>query len=140
MGKKEKNKHIVRRLLLPVRAAIQGEGGIGLVEALVAVAILGLALTALLSAMSTGSMATSRTEERVTAENLARSQLEYVKSQPYRPLGTPYPTVTPYPDDYSVAVTSDIVPDSDPHIEKITVTISRAGKELLTVDDYKVDR
>ncbi len=59
----------------------RGEEGVGLVETLIAVGILGLALTVLLAAVSTGSLAVSRTEERVAAENLARSQLEYTKSQ-----------------------------------------------------------
>ncbi len=109
-------------------------------EALIAVGILGLALTALLSAVSTGSMAVSRTEERVTAENLARSQLEYTKSQPYQPLPASYATVTPYPDDYAIAVTADVAPGGDSSIEKITVTVTRNGKELLVVEDHKVDR
>lgn len=129
-----------RPSLLPARVACRGEKGIALVEALIAVAILGLALTALLSAVSTGSMAVSRTEERVTAENLARSQLEYTKSQAYLPLPASYATVTPYPDDYAVAVTADLVPGGDGDIEKITVTVSRAGNELLVVEDYKVYR
>jgi Tfp pilus assembly protein PilV len=121
-------------------AALRGEEGIGLVEALIAVGILGLALTALLSALSTGSMAVSRTEERVTAENLARSQLEYTKSQPYQPLPASYATVTPSPADYAVAVTADVAPNGDSSIEKITVTVTRNGKELLVTEDYKVDR
>jgi len=110
------------------------------VEALIAVGILGLALTALLSALSTGSMAVSRTEERVAAENLTRSQLEYTKSQLYQPLPASYETVTPYPDDYAVAVTADVVPGGDSSIEKITVTVTRNGEELLVTEDYKVDR
>ena len=109
-------------------------------EALIAVGILGLALTALLSALSTGSMAISRTEERVAAENLARSQLEYTKSQPYQALPVSYATVTPYPDDYAVAVTADVAPGGDSSIEKITVTVTRNGEELLVAEDYKVDR
>jgi Tfp pilus assembly protein PilV len=129
-----------KRTAQTVRQRRHGEEGVGLVEALIAVAILGLALTALLSAVSTGSMAVSRTEERVTAENLARSQLEYTKSQPFQPLPASYVTVTPSPADYAVAVTADVAPGGDSGVEKITVTVTRGGKELLTVDDYKVDR
>jgi Tfp pilus assembly protein PilV len=128
----------VRRL--PRRAALGGEHGIGLVEALISVAILGLALTALLSAVSTGSMAVSRTDERVTAENLARSQLEYTKSQPYQALPASYVTVTPSPDDYGVIVAAEPVPGGDDSIEKITVTVTRNGEDLLVVEDYKVER
>jgi Tfp pilus assembly protein PilV len=125
---------------LPRRAVLGGEHGIGLVEALISVAILGLALTALLSAVSTGSMAVSRNDERVTAENLARSQLEYTKSQPYQALPASYVTVTPSPDDYGVTVAAEPVPGGDDSIEKITVTVTRNGDELLVVEDYKVER
>jgi len=125
---------------LPRRAALGGEYGIGLVEALISVAILGLALTALLSAVSTGSMAVSRTDERVTAENLARSQLEYTKSQPYQTLPASYATVTPSPDDYGVTVAAEPVPGGDGSITKITVTVTRNSKELLVAEDYKVAR
>ncbi len=125
---------------LPGNAPPSDEAGIGLVEALIAVAILGLALTALLSAVSTGSMAVSRTDERVAAENLARSQLEFTKSQPYQALPATYVTVTPSPGDYAVAVAAEPVPGGDSDIEKITVTITHGSKELLVVEDYKVDR
>jgi len=129
-----------KRRWLPRNAPPGGEAGTGLVETLIAVGILGLALTALLSGVSTGSMAVSRTDERVAAENLARSQLEYTKSQPYQALPATYLTVTPSPDDYAVAVAAEPVPGGDSSIEKITVTVSRGSKELLVVEDYKVDR
>ena len=140
MGERKKTAHTTWRRWLRCAGALRGETGIGLVEALIAVGMLGLALTALLSAVSTGSMAVSRTEERVTAENLARSQLEYTKSQLYQPLPASYVTVTPSPDDYAVAVTADVAPGGDSSIEKITVTVTRNGKEMLVAEDYKVDR
>jgi type II secretory pathway pseudopilin PulG len=117
-----------------------GEEGVGLVETLIAVGILGLALTVLLAAVSTGSLAVSRTEERVTAENLARSQLEYTKSQGYLTPPASYLTVTPSPGGYGVAVDAASIPNTNSAIEKITVTVSRDGRELLVVEDYKVDR
>jgi type II secretory pathway pseudopilin PulG len=117
-----------------------GEEGVGLVETLIAVGILGLALTVLLAAVSTGSLAVSRTEERVAAENLARSQLEYTKSQGYLPPPASYLTVTPSPGGYGVVVEAASIPDTNSGIEKITVTVSRDGKTLLVVEDYKVNR
>ena len=118
----------------------RGEEGVGLVETLIAVGILGLTLTVLLAAVSTGSLAVARTEERVVAENLARSQLEYTKSQSYLPPPASYATVTPSPGGYGVAVEAVSIPDTDSAIEKITVTVSRDGETLLQVEDYKVDR
>jgi type II secretory pathway pseudopilin PulG len=117
-----------------------GEDGVGLVETLIAVGILGLALTVLLAAVSTGSLAVTRTEERVTAENLARSQLEYTKSQGYLTPPASYLTVTPSPGGYDVAVDAASIPGTNSGIEKITVTVSRDGKTLLVVEDYKVNR
>ena len=48
--------------------------------------------------------------------------------------------MTPSPDDYAVAVAAEPVPGGDSSIEKITVTVTRGSKELLVVEDYKVDR
>jgi Tfp pilus assembly protein PilV len=118
----------------------RAEEGVGLVEALIAVAILGLALTALLSAVSTGSLATSRTEERVTAENMARSELEYIKSLPYATPPCSYDTVTPSPGGYAVTADAEAIPDADDNIEKIIVTVTRNGDTLLRVEDYRVNR
>jgi type II secretory pathway pseudopilin PulG len=115
----------------------------GLVEVLVAVAILGMTVVALLAALSTGSIGVATKDEQVTAANLARSQLEYTRSQPYADL---YETVTP-PAGYAVSVQADSVPEAtsvpgaDPStIQKITVTVTRNDETLLTVDDFKVDR
>ena len=123
-----------------VRAVVaDAQAGVGLVETLVAVAILGVTLTVLLAAISTGSAGVATTEERVTAENLARSQLEYTKSQPYLPAPASYATVTP-PAGYAVSAEATSIPDSDSSIQQITVTVTRDGETLLTVEDFKVDR
>jgi type II secretory pathway pseudopilin PulG len=126
----------------PARRVASSERGVGLVETLIAVAILSLTLTVLLAAVSTGSLAVSRADERAVAENLARSQLEYTKSQTYIPLpGAVYAIVTP-PAGYTVAVAAAAIPtpSTDAAIEKITVTVSRNGQSLLSVEDFKVNR
>ena len=136
-----------RRGLAPALArlgqAAGSQEGFGLVEVLVAVAILGMTLVALLAALSTGSIGVASKDEQVTAANLARSQLEYTRSQPYAEL---YETVTPLAG-YTVSVQADSVPEAtsvpgaDPStIQKITVTVTRNGETLLTVEDFKVDR
>lgn len=121
------------------RRLLDGQEGVGLVEVLVAVAILGVTLVALLTAISTGSLGVATTEERVTAENLARSQLEYTKSQAFLPAPASYATVTP-PTGYTVSADAVSIPEGASTIQKITVTITRNGETLLTVEDYKVDR
>ncbi len=113
----------------------------GLVEVLVAVAILGMTLVALLAALSTGSIGVTTTDSEVTAANLARSQLEYTRSQPYAEVPTEYATVTP-PAGYTVSVQAASIPEpvTDTNIQKITVIVARDGKTLATVEDYKVKR
>ncbi len=121
------------------RVVMDGQDGVGLVEVLVAVAILGVTLVTFLTAISTGSLGVATTEERVTAENLARSQLEYTKSQAYLTAPASYATVTP-PTGYAVSADATSIPEGDSAIQKITVTVTRNGDTLLTVEDYKVDR
>ncbi len=116
-----------------------GQDGVGLVETLVAVAILGVTLVTLLAAISTGSIGVAITEERVTAENLARSQLEYTKSQAYLTAPASYATVTPTVG-YTVSVEETSIPEGDSSVQKITVTVARDGDTLMTVEDFKVDR
>ncbi len=120
-------------------AMTSGQEGVGLVETLIAVAILGVTLVVLLTAISTGSIGVATTEERVTAENLARSQLEYTKSQAYVTAPASYATVTP-PTGYAVTAAATSIPGGDSSIQQIMVTVTRDGETLLTVEDYKVDR
>ena len=121
------------------RVVVGGQDGVGLVETLVAVAILGVTLVTLLAAISTGSIGVATTEERVTAENLARSQLEYTKSGAYLTAPASYATVTP-PVGYTLSAEATSIPEGDSSIQKITVTVTRDGDILLIVEDYKVDR
>jgi len=118
---------------------IAREDGVGLVETLVAVAVLGVTVAVLLAALSTGAIGVATTQEQVTAQNLARSQLEYTKDQAYQALPAAYPTVTP-PAGYGVAVAVAAIPGADASIQAITVTVTRDSNTLATVEDYKVDR
>jgi len=141
--KRRRNGDDCERPLAPASlrtVVVKAQAGVGLVETLIAVAILGVTLVALLAAISTGSIGVATTEERVTAENLARSQLEYTKSQSYLPAPTSYLTVTP-PAGYAISAdATSIIPEGDSSVQMITVTVTRDGDTLLTVEDYKVDR
>ena len=125
--------------LVGVNKLTQGQSGLGLVETLVAVAILGTSVVAFVVALSTGSIAVGEQDEEVVVQGLARSQLEYTKSYTYNPGATTYPTITA-PTGYSLDVAVSSVPGADTNIQKITVTVSRDGQDVLTVSDYKVNR
>ena len=115
------------------------EEGLTLVESLIAVAIVGVALVAFAVALSTGSIAVWESDQEVTVQSLARTQMEYIKGYPYDPDATTYPTVNAT-DNYSISVAVTSVPDTDTNIQKVTANISRDGQVLLTVEDYKVNR
>lgn len=130
-------KGTMRHWLAGVKNRAQGQKGLGLVETLVAVAILGTSVVAFVTALSAGSIAVGKQDEAVVAQSLVQTQLEYTKSYAYDPEATTYPTVDT-PEGYTISVGVTSVPDTD--IQKITVTISRDSENIITVADYKVNR
>ena len=136
------------RLISQVRKACQGSSrGLSLIEVLIAVALIGIIAIAVLSALSTASAALIVADVRATAESLARSQLEYVKNQPYDDINDPpeYTELPEIPDGYDIAINATRLDpnedgtDNDDGIQEITVTVSRDGEEIITLEGYKRD-
>jgi len=146
---------------------IKNERGFSIVEVLVALALLGIIAVAFLGAMATASKALFIADERATAESLARSQMEYVKSCEYEPYVPPPPPLSYtkggdesathpgyfiwidafpiHPDTGALLIDPDtgeflIEGDTDKGIQMITVAVSHHGEPVLTLEDYKVDR
>ena len=135
-------------------AAFANEKGAGLVEVLVSVVIMAIVVTIFLSALFTGSLGVNVVRERVTAENLARSQLECIKNHRYITGAIPisYTTactvtqLSTYPVDlsisywYSPTETFTSTAPYDSGMQWITVTVSHNGEQVFTIEEYKVDR
>jgi len=120
-----------------VKLAIWGnEEGASLVEVLVAVAIMAIVFTIFLSALSTGSFGVATVRERVTAENIARSQLEYVKETGFITGTNSYTPTTIAPIGYAATISATTI---YPGVQLITVTVYHNGP-VFTLEDYKVDR
>ena len=117
----------------------RNESGVTLVEAVVAVAILGGGVLTMILCMSGGALAVSENDQAVTAQSLARTQMEYIKGYAYDPGATTYPTIST-PPGYSISVGVTTVPDTNTNIQKVTANISRDGALIMTITDYKVDR
>ncbi len=115
----------------------KNEKGFTLIEVLVALAITGLVVVAFLTAMNIAYKATFISNERTTAESLARSQMEYVKTQQYDNTGA-YDVITS-PANYTIGLLPPPV-ELEVGLQKITVTISHNTKQVLTLEGYKVDR
>ena len=117
----------------------RGERGIALVEAIVAVGILGGGVLTMVMSMSGGAMAVQENDQEVTAQSLARTQMEYIKDYAYDPDAATYPTVNA-PADYGISVSVTAVPNTNMNIKKVTANITREGSVVLSVQDYKVNR
>jgi len=131
----EQLKRRLAHLINPAR----GQKGLGLVETLVAVAILGTSVVAFVVALSAGSIAVSEQDEEVVAQGLAQAQLEYTKSCVYDTGASTYPAIAA-PEGYTISVAVSSVPGTDADIQKVTASIFRGGENVLTVENYKVNR
>ena len=138
------------RLNSKIRKACQGRArGFTMVEVVIAIALIGIIGVAVLSALATASMALIIADERATAESLARSQMEYVKdnnNSPYDDINDPLeysPDLASVPDGYYIDIEAvrldpeDDGYDDDDGIQKITVTVSRDGEAIVTLEDFK---
>ena len=131
--------------------------GITLLETLAALALLAIIGVAFLSAIATSSITMANAEEKVEIDNLARAQMEYTKSGNYTDYIYGPPDIPPdytsldelapadpyaisIPTGYSINVAAVALDSPDAGVQKITVTVSREGKDLLVMEGYKVNR
>ena len=116
---------------------MRSEKGFSLIEVMVALAILSIIAVAFLGAMATSSKTLFTTDKHNTANNLAESQMEHIKSQMYALSYSP----APIPDEYtSYSAIIDVEPFQDNNIQKVTITIIHNGTTVTTLQDYKVNR
>lgn len=116
-----------------------GEEGFSLVESLISIAVLGVAVSTFIGALSTGSIIVGELNHETVAQQLAQSQIEQTKAIAYSTTGAGY-TIISAPAGYSVAMAVDSALYTNSNIQKLTVTVSRDAVTVLTVEDYKVQR
>jgi len=119
------------------------EAGVSLIETIVALAILGTITVTFLSGLVLTTEAAFTTDEQTTAESLARSQMEWVQEADYAEGATTYTvdTILNIYDytGFSANITAEPLNNPDDGIQKITVIVNRAGREVITLEGYKVD-
>jgi len=118
---------------------LHDERGIGLAESIVAVGLLGVGVVAFITMLSTGSLAVKEQSQQTTVQQLAQSQFETIKAAPYDVTGASYPSVGA-PPGYSVSFVVDSTIYAGTSIQKVTVSVSKSGDALLTLEGYKVNR
>lgn len=119
--------------------------GFSLVEELVSLAIVSMGLIMLVAMISTGSKGVASSVDHVTAEGLARSQIEQIKGASYSGTYSPVSAPTGYSIDITVdywdsGLGSFVSSDTGSGLQRITVGISRGSNTILQVQDYKVNR
>lgn len=154
-------------MLKMIRKVIKNKRGASLVEVIIALGLLGLIATTFLMAIFIATRSIAIADERTTAESLARTQMEYIKQQPYPDDAgseTEYYEINLSENpNYSIwSVNRDgwsvdpegIVPEiiavpwdsednlpapTDVGLQKIRLKVYHDGKEVLTLEGYKVD-
>ena len=128
----------------PFKAVHTNEAGVTLLETVIALALLGPIAVAFLSGLFITSRATIIADEQTTAASLARSQMEYVKGLEYVYDATEYATAPIRGGeeyiDYSAMIAAEPLHDTDDGIQKITVVISHMGRQVKTLEGFKVSR
>jgi type II secretory pathway pseudopilin PulG len=114
---------------------MSGERGFALIETLVSLFLVTTIGIAVLIGLNTGTKALVVHDTRVTAKNLAETQMEYVKGLPY---ATSYEPASISSGFEGYVAEIDASPLEDSYIQKITVTIYYHENSVLTLENYKV--
>jgi type II secretory pathway pseudopilin PulG len=118
----------------------KSQKGISLIETIVAVCILAIIGVAFLSALATTSTARATNEERTASKILAEAILEYIKTDNYTAsYNLPSSLFDDFPG-YTVPLPVNAENERNGNIQKISITVSHKGHEVLTLESYKVDR
>lgn len=116
---------------MPIRQVEQGtrdrsrsQSGFTLIETIIVIMLVGMVLTGIVGSLALVQRASTKTGLDTVALNLARSQIELVKHQPYSE-STPYPTVAPPSSDYSVGLTATTL--TAEVLQQIDVSVAASG-------------
>jgi type II secretory pathway pseudopilin PulG len=126
------------------------EGGLTLIEILVAMGILAAVAVTFLVGMETSARAVMISQNRVAVDSLAKSQMEHLKSWEYDATSDPpdyeAAKLTGLPTGYDIDIDAERMDpdedgfDDDDGIQEITVTVTHNGETAFTLFGYKVNQ
>lgn len=135
-----------------VRPFRRSERGMTLIEIIVALGILAAVAVVFLLGITTSSKAVMTSRERVSVDSLAKSQLEFIKSQPYdadmdhNPPQYQELPAAQIPDGYDIAINAERLDPkedglgNDDGLQQVTIAISYNGEQVFTLSGYKVNQ
>jgi prepilin-type N-terminal cleavage/methylation domain-containing protein len=109
---------------------MKNEKGLALIEVVIAIGILGIIGAAYLGGLANASKSLGVADERATAESLARSQMEYVKSDDFTDSYT-----APVPPQYIAGGYSSVIAPPEElgaGLQRIKITVYHNGKAIIT--------
>lgn len=134
-----------------LKSGMHHESGMMLLEALVALAVLGLTAAVFLNGLGITAKSDFISSEQSQGGSLAKNQMEAIKAHSYIDFSIPghedYDVITA-PTNYTVQVTTvpiyhdtgQPLPSGDNGTQQITVTVTHQGKLVNTITGYKVNR
>ena len=122
--------------------------GFSILEALVAVGILGFIGVTVVQALDTGYRSARTLDEKVTSRTLISSHMEAIKQLPY---AANYPNASEnitIPDQYSVIVSTECTNDDTTYqsctgnetLQRIIVSVLREGRPVLRICTFRTPR
>ena len=112
-----------------------------LLEVVIAIAVLGVLVAGFVPALMQSTRSMIGVDDRETAKNLAESQMEFIKGQPYQ--ATYHPSAN-YSAEYpgfvvdDPIVTDQTISNRDQDIQAVTVIVKRGSTEVIRLTGYKV--
>jgi prepilin-type N-terminal cleavage/methylation domain-containing protein len=116
------------------------ERGFSLLEVVISIAILGILLAGFIPAMMGSTRMNISVDEKVTAKNLAESQMEYVLDQDYQTSYNPSSEITSQYPGYIVddPVTVTRITNRDGDIQSITIIVRRNGDVAARLTSFRI--
>jgi len=122
--------------------------GFTLIEVLIAVGILAAIATGFLTALNTNSRAVRTVDEQVTATNLATAYFESISKSTYAANYDAVVDNIDIPFQYNVAINVESSSDGTNFnaftigetLQRVTVTVSREGRHILSTCTYKAEK
>jgi Tfp pilus assembly protein PilV len=127
---------------------VEKQAGFSLIDVLLAMALIGILGVALPGTLSMANRATTTANYDMTAESLARSQMDYIQNQTYdtansTPVYALIPDI-PFPYNIVTPMAQRLDPKgdgiiNDDGLQQITVTVKHSETVVFTLVDYKVN-